>query len=45
MIVKDNEVLFEKYYGRFETIDDCGHMMNMKRPEEFNNVIFKFIKQ
>lgn len=29
--------------GHFEMIEDCGHVMNMERPEEFNEKILKFL--
>lgn len=31
--------------GKQKIIDDCGHMMNMERPEEFNCVLEEFISQ
>ena len=30
--------------GRFVVIEDCGHMLNMERPNEFNRSILEFIK-
>lgn len=29
--------------ARFEIIPDCGHMLNMERPEEFNALLLDFI--
>ena len=29
--------------GKIKVIDDCGHMLNMERSEEFNKVIMDFI--
>ena len=29
--------------GKLKVIDDCGHMMNMERPEEFNAVLEEFL--
>lgn len=29
--------------GRYIVIPDCGHMLNMERPEEFNNAILHFL--
>lgn len=29
--------------GRMSTMTDCGHFMNMERPEEFNRVVCEFI--
>lgn len=31
--------------GKQKIIDDCGHMLNMERPEEFNCVLEEFISQ
>lgn len=29
--------------GKLKVIEDCGHMMNMERPEEFNAVLEEFL--
>lgn len=29
--------------GRLKVIDDCGHMLNMERPAEFNKVVLDFL--
>lgn len=29
--------------GKFVVVDDCGHMLNMERPNEFNRSILEFI--
>jgi len=29
--------------GKLKVIDDCGHMMNMERPEEFNAALEEFL--
>ena len=29
--------------GRFIVIEDCGHMLNMERPKEFNQAILDFV--
>ena len=31
--------------GNLKVIDDCGHMMNMERPEEFNVALEEFLNQ
>lgn len=31
--------------ARFEIIPDCGHMLNMERPDEFNNLVLEFINK
>ena len=31
--------------GKLKIIDDCGHMMNMERPEEFNVALEEFLNQ
>lgn len=31
--------------GRLKVINDCGHMLNMERPVEFNKVVLDFIRQ
>ena len=30
--------------GKLKVIDDCGHMLNMERPEEFNAALEEFLK-
>ena len=30
--------------ARYEVIPDCGHMLNMERPEEFNQLVLTFIE-
>lgn len=30
-------------HARFEIVPDCGHMLNMERPEEFNKLVLEFI--
>lgn len=30
--------------GKLKVIEDCGHMMNMERPEEFNAALEEFLK-
>lgn len=30
--------------GRMAVIDDCGHMLSMERPEEFNRTVLDFIR-
>ena len=30
--------------GELKILDDCGHMMNMERPEAFNEALGKFLK-
>ncbi|MBR3757456.1 MAG: alpha/beta hydrolase [Bacteroidaceae bacterium] len=32
-------------HARFEIIPDCGHMLNMERPEEFNRLVLDFINK
>ena len=29
--------------GKLKVIEDCGHMMNMERPEEFNAALAEFL--
>ena len=29
--------------GQFVVVDDCGHMLNMERPHEFNEALLKFL--
>lgn len=29
--------------GRLQVINDCGHMLNMERPQEFNKVVLDFL--
>ena len=31
-------------HARYEIIPDCGHMLNMERPEEFNRLVLEFLK-
>lgn len=31
--------------ARYEIIPDCGHMLNMERPEEFNQLVLSFIEK
>lgn len=31
--------------ARYEIIPDCGHMLNMERPEEFNRLVMDFINK
>lgn len=31
--------------ARFEIIPDCGHMLNMERPEEFNALVLEFVEE
>lgn len=31
--------------GKQQIIEDCGHMMNMERPEEFNHALEEFLSQ
>lgn len=31
-------------HAHFEIIPDCGHMLNMERPDEFNNLVLEFIR-
>lgn len=31
--------------GKLKVMNDCGHMLNMERPEEFNKVVIDFILQ
>lgn len=31
--------------GRFVVVEDCGHMLNMERPREFNRSVLEFIGQ
>ena len=31
--------------ARFEIVPDCGHMLNMERPEEFNRLVMDFINK
>ena len=39
--------IVERYSGdgqsRMVVIDDCGHMLSMERPEEFNAILKDFI--
>lgn len=30
--------------GRLQVIDDCGHMLNMERPAEFNKAVIDFLR-
>lgn len=30
-------------HARFIVLDDCGHMLNMEKPEEFNQAVLQFI--
>lgn len=32
-------------YARLHVIEDCGHVCNIEKPEEFNNVSIKFINE
>lgn len=38
------EILKYLPLGKFIIMKDCGHMLNMERPEEFNNLVLEFIK-
>ena len=42
---KRNEPAELKYTekGRFVVVEDCGHMLNMERPREFNQPVLEFI--
>jgi pimeloyl-ACP methyl ester carboxylesterase len=31
-------------HGRVETLEDCGHMMNMEQPQRFNRAVLGFLK-
>lgn len=31
--------------GRLRVIEDCGHMLNMERPAEFNKAVLEFLSQ
>ena len=31
--------------GRMLVLEDCGHIMNMERPEEFNKALREFISK
>ncbi|WP_455591558.1 alpha/beta fold hydrolase [Bacteroides sp.] len=31
--------------GRLKVMNDCGHMLNMERPEEFNKIVMDFLRQ
>lgn len=37
------QILRHLPHGRQVVIDDCGHMLSMERPEEFNAVVLEFI--
>jgi pimeloyl-ACP methyl ester carboxylesterase len=29
--------------GRYVVIPDCGHMLNMERPDDFNRILLDFL--
>ena len=31
--------------SRFVIIKDCGHMLNMERPDEYNELLLSFLKE
>ena len=40
---KNPQILNYLPHGKLKVIEDCGHMMNMERPEEFNAVLEDFL--
>lgn len=41
---KNPQILEYLPNGKLKVLDDCGHMMNMERPEEFNAALVEFLE-